>query len=112
MQGGHPTVVWTQRAMTPAELANQTQQTNFDALRDATTILTKLSDLETFFTDPDVVTARDQPNNTALTAQQQNRYNKAVHTEMRKMKNMIARLAKFSVGRFNPELLNDISDTT
>jgi hypothetical protein len=106
VEGGRPIQVWTVRAETAEEATNRIRNGNRQTLTLPQTIVAKLGEMETFFVDPDVVTARDQPNNTALTASQQNRYNKAIHTQMRRYKNMLERLARYTGAT---ELLDDIS---
>jgi hypothetical protein len=108
MVAGRPTQQWSLRPATPDELTAQTRAANQATLTLGSTILTKLTEMETFFTDPDVVAARDQPNNTALSVQVQNRYNKAIHTQMRRYKNMLERIARYTGVS---ELLDDISGT-
>lgn len=114
MVGGVPTMVWPAVAKTAeqkaAEATAATRATNFTALTDLATIVAKMSDLELFFADADVVTAQNQANNTALTAQQQNRFNKAVITEMRRLKNMEVRLVRALVSRYQPTLLDTVTD--
>jgi len=105
---GRPVQQWALRAATPDELTSQTRFANRATLTLGATILTKLTEMETFFVDPDVVAARDQPNATPLTTQQQNRYNKAIHTQMRRYKNMLERISRYTGVS---ELLDDISGT-
>jgi hypothetical protein len=109
---GVPTVVWTPRAFTADELAGFARQANVVTLTDPLVLAAKIAEIKTFLTDPDVVTAENQPNVTALTAQQQNRFNKAVARQLRRSANIDVRLFRYVFGQLHPELLDDISDTT
>jgi hypothetical protein len=108
---GVPTVTWTQRAFTVDELAGLARQANLTALTDVQVLAAKIAEIKTFLTDPDVVAAEAQPNATALTAQQQNRFNKAVARQLRRSANIDVRLFRYVFGQLHPELLDDISDT-
>jgi hypothetical protein len=108
---GVPTVVWTPRAFTADELAGFARQANLATLSDVQVLAAKIAEIKTFLTDPDVVTAEAQPNATALTAQQQNRFNKAVARQLRRSANIDVRLFRYVFGQLHPQLLDDISDT-
>jgi hypothetical protein len=108
---GTPTRVWVVRPKTAEELAAQTAAANTQALSDVDVVLAKMGELKAFLTDPDVIAAEAQPNNTALTAAQQNRFNKAVARQLRRSANVDVRLFRYVFGQLHPELLDDISDT-
>lgn len=104
-------VVWAQRARTAEELTSQARSANTSTMTDLDVVLAKITELKAFLTDPDVVAAEAQPNNTALTAAQQNRFNKAVARQLRRDANFDIRLARLVIGQYQPVLLDDISDT-
>jgi hypothetical protein len=105
-----PTVVWTPRAFTVDELAARTRNANRDALTDLQVLTARIADIKTFLTDPDVIAAENQPNATALTAQQQNRFNKAVARQLRRNANMDVRLFRYVFGQLHGTLLDDVAD--
>jgi hypothetical protein len=107
---GVPTVVWTPRAFTVDELAARTRNANRDALTDLQVLTARIADIKTFLTDPDVIAAENQPNATALTAQQQNRFNKAVARQLRRNANMDVRLFRYVFGQLHGTLLDDVAD--
>jgi hypothetical protein len=109
---GTPTRVWTVRDKTAEELQAMVRDANLATLSDVAVLATKIADIKTFLTDPDVVAAEAQPNATALTVQQQNRFNKAVARQLRRSANVDVRLFRYVFGQLHPELLDDISDTT
>jgi hypothetical protein len=102
---GTPTVVWTERPWTAEELTARTQAANAATLSDRDTLDVKLAELRSFLTDPDVEFANNVANTTALTAQQQNRLNKALIRQARRDANFTIRLARYTFG-----LLDDITD--
>jgi hypothetical protein len=108
---GTPARVWTVRDKTPEELAAEIAAANAQLLADLTVIQAKITELKAFLSDPDVIAAEAQPNNTALTAAQQNRFNKAVARQLRRSANVDVRLFRYVFGQLHPELLDDISDT-
>jgi hypothetical protein len=107
---GVPTVVWTPRPWTADELAARTRTANTAALTDLQVLEAKIAEIKTFLTDPDVVAAENQPNATALTAQQQNRFNKAVARQLRRNANMDVRLFRYVFGQLHATLLDDVAD--
>jgi hypothetical protein len=107
---GVPTVVWTQRAWTVDELADRTRAANAAALTDLQVLQAKIAEIKSFLTDPDVVAAEAQPNATPLTAQQQNRFNKAVARQLRRNANLDVRLFRYVFGQLHATLLDDVAD--
>jgi hypothetical protein len=107
---GAPTVVWTPRAWTTEELASRTRAINNAALTDLQVLEAKIAEIKTFLTDPDVVAAENQPNASPLTAQQQNRFNKAIARQLRRNANMDVRLFRYVFGQLHATLLDDVAD--
>jgi hypothetical protein len=107
---GIPTVVWTSVAWTAAELAQRARSANAAALTDLQALQAKIAEIKTFLTDADVVAAENQPNATPLTAQQQNRFNKAVARQLRRNANMDVRLFRYVFGQLHATLLDDVAD--
>jgi hypothetical protein len=107
---GVPTVVWTQRAWTADELTSRTRAINNAALTDLQVLQAKIAEIKSFLTDPDVVAAEAQPNATPLTAQQQNRFNKAVARQLRRNANLDVRLFRYVFGQLHATLLDDVAD--
>jgi hypothetical protein len=105
----------TVRPMTEAEHVGMAAYA-FDGVRgenratlcDPTALAARIAELNTYQADPDVVAAAEQANATPLTAQQQNRFNKATIRQQRRLKNLVVALARL----VDPALLDDISDTT
>jgi len=110
MVGGVPTQVWTVRAETPLEAERRVRDQNRIVLGELATLTTKMGELKEFLVDPDVVAAESQPNNTALSVSQQNRFNKAVARQLRREANAVLRLYRHVFSSTNPSLLDDISD--
>jgi hypothetical protein len=107
---GVPTVVWTPRPWTVDELAARTRAANQAALTDLQVLQTKIAEIKSFLTDPDVVAAENQPNATPLTAAQQNRFNKAVARQLRRNANLDVRLFRYVFGQLHATLLDDVAD--
>jgi hypothetical protein len=107
---GVPTVVWTPRPWTVEELADRARAVNTAALTDLQVLQAKIAEIKAFLTDADVVAAENQPNATALTAQQQNRFNKAVARQLRRNANMDVRLFRYVFGQLHATLLDDVAD--
>jgi hypothetical protein len=108
---GVPTRVYHVRAKTAPELAADVANANRTIVSDLTTIQADIAGIKAFLTDPDVELAMNQNNATALTATQQNRFNKAIGRQLRRAANLDIRLARYTLGQVHPELLADISDT-
>lgn len=111
LPGGVPTETWTQRAKTQAELDADRRAANTATMTGLADLTTKIAALRSFFTDPDVVAIDGLANATMPTAQQLNRWVKAVDTELRRCVNHLDRLTKLVTGGQNPTLLDDITNT-
>jgi hypothetical protein len=110
LNAGRPVVQWTQRALSANEVQKGTRGANRATLADLATVLAKMAELKTFLVDPDVDTALNIANSTALTTQQLNRALKAIIRQQRRDANFAIRLARYTLGQLHPELLDDISD--
>jgi hypothetical protein len=107
---GVPTRTWTVRELTAEELTARQRDANRAVLSDKATLDAKMVELKTFLSDPDVQVVLDQPNNTALTAQQLNRALKVIVRQLRRNANATMRDWRFQFGGVHPELLDDITD--
>lgn len=104
---GVPTVAWSIRPWTAAELAARTANDNRATLTDPARLQARLDRLATYDDDPDIVAALARQNNTAPTTAELNRLLK---TMLRRDKRLTAALALL-VRLLDPALLADIGDT-
>jgi hypothetical protein len=85
---------------------------NTETLTDQLSVEARITSIKAFLVDADVQVALDQPNATALTASQQNRFNKAVARQLRRQANAWIATTRLACGQHEPALLADISDTS
>ena len=111
VSNGRPTQLWSVRPESTQEAIARTREANYALLSDLTELQAKMTDLKSFLQDPDVQTLLDYPNNTMPTAQQLNRGMKAVIRQERRLTNFVILLARYTLGRANPTLLDDVTDT-
>jgi hypothetical protein len=108
---GRPTQVWTVRPETGEEQVDRQRQENVVSLANLAALQTKMNDLKSFLADVDVEFLLNLANNTMPTAQQLNRGLKAMIRQQRRSANFDILLARFVMSKYNPSLLDDISDT-
>jgi hypothetical protein len=73
-------------------------------------IKTRLDEIDEFLLDPDVQAALNQPNNTPLDTQTQNRYNKAMIRQARRSANMLKGLTIYAYGDQYQDLHDDVTN--
>lgn len=105
MVSGRPVATWSQRPPLTDETRAQIVEANTAAALDVGQWITDIADLKLFLTDPDIQTVLDQPNNTALTAQQLNRALKVIIRQLRRNANMQIRMSKMTMAQQHPEVL-------
>lgn len=107
---GRPTQVWTVRNETPEEAAVRVQAANLATLTTLSSIQTKMTNLKTFLSDPDVETVLNRANGAAFD-QTDRRALKTIIRQLRMDANFDIMLARLLISRYQPSLLSDISDT-
>jgi hypothetical protein len=103
---GVPTVTWTSRPWTPAELASRTAAANLAALTEPVDLEARLDRLAAYNADAEIVAALARANTTAPTTQELNRLLKVMLRRDQRQTAAIALLARV-VGN----LLDDVADT-
>lgn len=90
---------------------DDTINVNSAAVSDYDKAMQRLAEIDAFLQDPDVQAALDQPNNTALPVQTQNRFNKAMIRQQRRAANMLKGLTIYVYGERHPDLFDDVNNT-